>query len=110
MVVENKRIDQEKKLIEAMMQCYCKDLHQPDAVLCSDCADLLLYAQTRLDKCAFGENKPNCADCKVHCYKKDMREKIKEVMRYTGPKMLVKHPLLALNHIFQGIIGKWKNK
>jgi molybdenum cofactor biosynthesis enzyme MoaA len=107
--MENKRIAREKKTIAAMMKCYCIDLHQPNADLCGECNELLLYAQTRLDKCVFGENKVNCTECMVHCYKKDMREKIKEVMRYAGPKMLIKHPVLSLNHIYQGFKGKWKN-
>lgn len=110
MIAENKRITQERKTIEEMMKCYCQDLHQSKSNLCPKCAEMLAYAELRLNKCAFHENKPNCIDCKVYCYKKEMREKIKEVMRYAGPKMLVKHPFLAFNHIYQGFKGRWKNK
>lgn len=29
-----------------------------------------------------------------------MRERVKQVMRYAGPRMMLKHPLLALQHLF----------
>jgi hypothetical protein len=38
----------------------------------------------------------------MHCYKPAMREKIKDVMRYSGPRMSYRHPLLALFHFFDG--------
>ncbi|MCU0373022.1 MAG: nitrous oxide-stimulated promoter family protein [Ignavibacteria bacterium] len=28
-----------------------------------------------------------------------MREKVKNVMRYSGPRMLLKHPYLAVRHL-----------
>ena len=104
--MDNKRISMEQKTIEAMMKCYCKDIHQPDTDLCDECAELLTYAQIRLDKCVFGPDKAVCTNCKVHCYKKDVREKIKVVMRYAVPKMLVIHPFLALNHVYLGLKAK----
>ena len=43
----------------------------------------------------FGDDKPTCANCKVHCYSEAMRERVRDVMRYAGPRMLWRHPVLA---------------
>jgi len=86
-----------------MIRLRCRDLHRPgDEGLCDDCRDLVRYAEERLAKCPFGEKKPTCARCPVHCYRPGMREKIREVMRYAGPRMLREHPVLALMHLLDG--------
>ena len=90
----------EKKTIEAMIKLYCSRNHQSKA-LCHDCNELFEYAINRIDLCPLLPDKPNCNDCKIHCYKKDKREKIKEIMRYSGPKMILYHPILALRHIIR---------
>jgi hypothetical protein len=59
----------------------------------------MTYAAKRLAVCTFGEEKPVCAKCQVHCYGKAMREKVREVMRYAGPRMIWRHPWLALMHV-----------
>ncbi len=43
--------------------------------------------------------KTKCHKCPVHCYSQDMREKIREVMRFSGPRMMFYHPLEALRYI-----------
>ncbi len=96
------RIEREKVTVEHMIRLYCRHHHHPQADICQDCNELLQYAITRVDKCIFGENKPVCAECKVHCYKKDMRERVREVMRYSGPRMLLHHPVLAIRHMIDG--------
>ena len=63
---------------------------------------LLAYARVRLDKCRYGTEKPTCANCPTHCYKPAMRERVREVMRYSGPRMLRKHPVLAVAHLVDG--------
>jgi hypothetical protein len=93
----------EAKTIEAMIRLYCRGQHQSDAALCSECADLLSYAQARLDRCPYQERKPTCAKCPVHCYRPAMRERIRIVMRYAGPRMLLHHPGLALFHLLDGL-------
>ena len=79
---------------------YCKAHHHEKENLCDDCQELLDYALLRVDGCPFSEKKPTCANCKIHCYKPDKREKIREVMRYAGPRMLKNHPILAILHLF----------
>lgn len=94
------RIAREKRTIEAMITIYCRAHHGAAGTLCVECRELLDYACCRLDRCPHGEEKPACADCPIHCYKPAMKDRVKAVMRYAGPRMLYRHPLLALRHWF----------
>jgi hypothetical protein len=97
-----KRIEKEKKTIAIMIQIFCSYRHGTGGkLLCPPCSELLDYAKERLNKCPYGENKGACSKCKIHCYKPDMRKQITEVMRYSGPKMITKHPLLAIDHLLK---------
>jgi superfamily II helicase len=73
-------------------------MHGVENDLCESCLQMKNYAEQRTEKCRFGKDKPICANCPVHCYKPEMRQKIREVMRYSGPRMLTKHPFLAIMH------------
>ena len=88
----------EKKTVEAMIAIYRRGHHGRRRVLCESCLDLLGYAETRIDCCPFIENKPTCAKCTVHCYEKSRRENIRAVMRYAGPRMILRHPILTVWH------------
>ena len=92
-------MDIEFKTISAMVKLYCRKNHVRGNRLCDECSRLLEYARQRIDKCPFGTEKPVCNRCTVHCYKPEMREKAKEIMRYAGPRMLKRHPLLAIRHL-----------
>ncbi len=101
--MKNRFIKKEYKTIEAMVGLYCHGLHGTDKKqLCADCEELLAYAKARLDKCPYQEQKTTCAKCPIHCYKPAIREKIRNVMRYAGPRMLKHHPLLAIRHLLHG--------
>ena len=102
MVTEHPRIRREKKTIEAMVRIYCKNHHESKGELCPECSELLEYAKMRLDKCPFQEKKPTCGKCLIHCYQPQMREKVKKVMRHSGPRMLLHHPVLAIHHVIDG--------
>ncbi len=96
------RMQREAATISAMLRLYCRtQKHQPaeGSPLCGDCAGLLAYANARLENCPFQEGKTTCAQCPVHCYKPDMRARIREVMKVSGPKMLLRHPLLSFQHL-----------
>ena len=69
--------------------------------LCPECAALLDYALRRLDSCRFGNDKPSCRKCPVHCYRADMRERIRTVMRWAGPRMIFRHPIAATRHLLR---------
>ncbi len=95
---ENQRLEREKRTVEAMIGIYCQGHHQAEG-LCPSCQELLDYALKRVNACKFGVEKPTCANCPVHCYKPDMRGQIRSVMRYSGPRMLFKHPGMAIRHM-----------
>ena len=101
-MADGPRIKREKKTIDAMVRLYCSKHHETDNELCQECNELHNYAMLRLSKCPFQENKSTCGKCLVHCYKPDMKEKVAKVMRYSGPRMLLHHPVLALHHVFDG--------
>lgn len=94
-----------------MIEKYCRGKHGTKrGNLCGDCRALTEYALFRLGKCPFKKNKKFCSFCKIHCYKPDMREKIKAVMKYSGPRMLFSHPVFAVSHVVQMIQYKKKLK
>ncbi|EKT4487358.1 nitrous oxide-stimulated promoter family protein [Shewanella algae] len=92
----------EFRTVSAMVWIYCRDHHPrtEDGNLCPDCQALMEYAHTRLDRCPYGESKPTCNKCPVHCYKPEPKEQMRQVMRYAGPRMLLSHPILALRHLW----------
>lgn len=92
------RIEQEKIIVEQMIRLYCRK-KEDNPELCPECRALLEYARMRLSKCPFGEKKTSCRKCTIHCYRRDMKAKIKAVMRYSGPRMIFYHPKTALLHI-----------
>ncbi len=88
----------EKRVVNKMISIYCHFKHKQGKKLCEECESLNNYAVQRLERCPFGEDKPTCGTCTVHCYKNDMRNKIKEVMRFSGPRMLFYHPIDAIRY------------
>lgn len=99
MNVQNKR-EREKRMVEYMIRLYCRKNHGTKT-LCSECSALLDYAKQRSEKCPFMETKTFCSNCRVHCYKPEMREKIRAVMRFSGPRMLFVHPIAAIRHVIE---------
>lgn len=97
-----RKIEKEKKTIEKIIRLYCK-YHKSvtgGTGMNSEYRDLLIYAKERLDKCPFGENKGACKNCPVHCYKPEMRKKIRNVMRWVMPRYIFISPLEFLRHLF----------
>lgn len=101
---ESRRIRREKKTISIMIEMYCRDNHETtNHALCGGCGTLHAYAMQRIDKCPLCLAKPTCANCPIHCYKPDMREEVRQVMQYAGPRMMKRHPILAILHIIDGL-------
>ena len=93
------RIEREKKTITLMVDIYCQKKHgNKKGELCAECKELLEYAHKRLSFCKFGENKSTCSRCPIHCYKKDMKEKVKEVMKFSGPRLIIHNPIELVRH------------
>ena len=102
-----KRLAREELTIVEMIAMYCRDHHGEELAraaegLCPGCAVLMAYARLRLELCRYGADKPTCANCTTHCYEPAMRERVREVMRNSGPRMLWRHPLLAVAHLVDG--------
>ncbi|MCU7906573.1 MAG: nitrous oxide-stimulated promoter family protein [Candidatus Thiodiazotropha sp. (ex Epidulcina cf. delphinae)] len=97
--MSDNRIRREQQTITAMMAIHCADHHQTGGALCEECVRLLDYAHRRLDSCPFRSEKPACNHCAVHCYSNEMRGRVQEVMRYAGPRMMLRHPILSLYHL-----------
>jgi len=95
-----RRLAREWRTVTAMLHIYCREHHA--GPLCGECQSLSRYVRLRLDRCRFGEAKPACAKCPVHCYQRDRREQIKAVMRFAGPRMVWEHPWLSLCHLLDG--------
>ncbi len=102
MINDGPRIRREKRTVAAMIELYCKERHGSNEGICAECQELHDYAMQRLERCPFGEDKTTCADCSVHCYKPVMRERVRVVMRTAGPRMIWKHPILAVRHVLDG--------
>ena len=98
------RMRREAKTVAAMIDISCTERHgTPRGEVCGTCAGLLDYALLRLSKCPFQERKTSCGNCRVHCYKPDMRERARETMRTAGPLMPLRHPLLTAWHFLDGL-------
>jgi len=96
------RLARELATLTAMFEIHCRDRHGSASGLCEQCAALLRYATRRLDRCVFGDTKPTCANCTVHCYAAAQREAVRVIMRYAGPRMMTRHPVLAVRHLLDG--------
>lgn len=98
--VQTKR-EREKEMVSRMIALYCRRNHHTKGTLCPDCAALSDYARQRSDRCPMMEAKTFCSNCRVHCYKPEMREKIRTVMRFSGPRMIFYHPAAAVRHVVE---------
>ncbi len=94
-------LQREQETLKAMIALYCHKQHG-GPLLCESCTEVQTYALQRLEKCPFREKKTTCGACSVHCFKPNIREQIRIIMRYAGPRMLLQHPWLALQHGWDG--------
>jgi len=99
-------MNNEKQIVSKMIKIYCRHQHgnrflvwyKPKNELCLDCEKLKVYAIHRLQNCKYGINKPTCSSCTTHCYSPEMQQKIKAVMRFSGPRMVFYHPIDAISY------------
>ena len=102
MIMKIGRIENEKRVIKLMIVIYCRKKHKvrDKDGMCEECRELLEYAHFRLSKCPFGNSKSTCGKCKIHCYKPEMRTKVKEVMKFSGPRLIIYNPFELIKHVF----------
>ena len=104
MHTEKKRLARERLTLTEMIGMYCSAHHDIFRdTLCAACREFLDYAEVRLQMCPYGEDKPTCANCPIHCYKPARKAQASEIMRYAGRRMLLRHPLLAIAHQLDGL-------
>ncbi len=102
-LVNNPRMRREAATASAMIEVFCAERHGAvGGELCDSCAELREYAWLRLSKCPFQEGKTTCGNCRVHCYKPDMRQRAKDMMRTAGPRMATRHPIMTVRHFIDG--------
>ncbi len=104
MLKQSKRTIREKKTVEEMIKLYCHGHHHTKGdELCAECQSLKDYAFERIKNCVFNPDKPTCKNCTVHCYAKSKKEAIRDVMRYSGPRMMLRFPGLTIMHLIDGL-------
>ena len=96
------RLARELETMKVMLRIACRGRHGTADGLCQDCNALFDYATKRLAGCPYGPQKPTCANCQIHCYGPREREQVSDMMRYAGPRMMLRHPYLALMHVIDG--------
>ena len=104
------KLEREKNTVSSMIRLYCLKKHGIKNDLCPDCRKLYDYALRQIDSCPFMETKTFCSVCRVHCYKGDMREKIREVMSFSGPRMIFRYPVLAVRHLMESRKNDWRKR
>ncbi len=97
--------EKEKQIINIMISLYCKKQCNKK-VLCDNCNELLKYANTRIENCK--KDKTFCSSCSTPCYQKEKRVSIRKVMRFSGPRMIFYHPIIAIKHVINTLNSKKK--
>lgn len=100
---EKRSMRKEHKTLDAMVRIYCQGMHGTGGSLCDECSSVVEYAKKKVDRCRWGLHKPACSQCSTHCFTSDMRLRIHDIMRYAGPRMSARHPLLTLFHVLNKI-------
>ena len=101
----SRKLQHERRIVADMIALYCRKKHSTKE-LCDDCRALLEYANSRTLHCPRMAEKTFCSQCKSHCYRQDMRERIREVMRFAGPRIIFHHPIAALRHLYYSKLKK----
>ena len=104
------KIEKEKQISELMIKLYCNKNHNTKKTLCQQCETLKDYTFKRIDYCPNRQTKTFCSSCETHCYKRDIILAlivkivgVRKVMRFSGPRMLLYHPITAIKHIIDTI-------
>jgi len=101
-IIMNNRLDTEKKIFEKMVLIYCKKKHKYDSA-CMDCREIIKYGHNKINNCIHGKEKPFCSKCTVHCYEKNIKEKVKDIMIFSGPRIFFYHPIVSLKHFLSSL-------
>ena len=116
----DKKKEKDIKVLADFISVFCRENHREDAkdtflikdarlrqclgdkdlVLCRACSKLLSHGTAKLLLCPY-DPKPMCKKCQTHCYAPGYREKIREVMRFSGPYLIKRGRLgLMIHYLF----------
>ena len=95
----DRRKEYDKRVLETMCRDYCRSVHG-HAQLCGECAELLAYSCESIDKCPLGRKKTTCRKCTIHCFAPERKHEIRDVMRFSGKRLIRQHPIMALRYLF----------
>ena len=105
-----KKRENEKRVMFYMINLYCKHHHKDyqkiccktfgSKPLCKECEEIYNYSIERTDNCKFIKTKTFCSACQKQCYKRNIKNKVKQIMSFSGKIMLIYHPIIALSHVF----------
>lgn len=105
------------KLLLQFTAVFCRETHDDDRSVittdesdlqqlplqkypvCNECREFLVYAFDRRLSCPL-EERPVCKHCPVHCYVPKHREKVREIMRFSGQYLIRRGRLDLLWHYF----------
>lgn len=112
-----KTLEHDLKTLARFIGCYCSHSHAnrekrppklpidylsllggENLLLCEDCHKLLAHAVVKRTHCPMNP-KPMCKHCPNHCYHPMYREKIREVMRVSGKRLLLTGRIDYLLHM-----------
>lgn len=96
-----KRIEKEKEIVGLMIKLYCIKHHMDADSPCHQCLEILEYAKKQLNGCKHGDSKGFCSKCTAPCYRQDMRARIKEIMKFSGPRLILYEPYEFVKHIIK---------
>ncbi len=94
------RIEKEKRIMAFMVRLYCSK-KENNKDLCGSCKELIEYSKQLLDNCQYSNNKASCKRCPKHCYKKEYRDRIRKVMRFSGSRIIIHNPKEFLRHLIR---------
>jgi len=109
----SKAMKKDIQLIGKFVEVYCSGHHTmfecspfvlPTGMgtrkLCAECSQLMDYAIEKRMKCPLEAEKPSCKHCRIHCYNRAQREKIRAIMSWSGRRLMMKGRLDYAWHYF----------
>jgi hypothetical protein len=105
------------KVLVRFVELYCSSRHRGTArtfeelppemavvfrkppVLCPECAELVCHGIQKRIKCPL-DPKPSCKKCSIHCYSSEYRARVREIMAFSGRRMILRGRLDYLWHYF----------
>lgn len=116
-MVQRSEIDRDLATLAKFIRIYCADhhdagqrsacdlknhdieaIHGQPLMLCPDCRKLLAHAFAKRVHCPMNP-KPSCKHCPRHCYHPAYRDRIRQVMKHSGRKLVLRGRLDLLVHL-----------